>query len=179
MVRWLLGFALLTLAAPAFASDVTMSNRVEADGTTTQVHEITIPAPPEAVWQAITTPEGWMTWAVPLARWVPDEPGVLETSYDTAAEPGGPATIRQRFLFTAPGYVLAFRTIKAPEGFPYWEDYARVLSLFELEPVGTATRVRLTAAGYPDNEGGRALLGFFAQGNAETLEKLRAAFAAE
>jgi hypothetical protein len=37
--------------------------------------------------------------------------------------------------------------------------------------------VRLTSRGYPDNEGGQALLAFFEGGNKETLANLRARFA--
>ena len=52
-------------------------------------------------------------------------------------------------------------------------------SVFELEPVGERTRLRLTSTGYPDSEGGRALLAFFEAGNAETLEALQKLFAGD
>lgn len=71
----------------------------------------------------------------------------------------------------------ARRGIEAPDEFPHREDCRRVTSFIELEPVGDATRVRLTSTGYPDNEGGRALLSFFAKGNAATLDALRRSFA--
>ena len=67
----------------------------------------------------------------------------------------------------------ARRGIEAPDEFPHREDCRRVTSFIELEPAGDATRVRLTSTGYPDNEGGRALLSFFARGNAATLDALR------
>jgi len=157
---------------------VSVSTRTEADGTATMVHELLVDAPVERVWAAIATPEGWKTWAVPVAWWVPDEPDILETSYDAADSPGSPGTIRQHFLARIPGRLLAFRTIKAPEGFPNWEEYRLVTSVFELEPAGKGTRVRLTSTGYPATEGGRALAAFFESGNAQTLEALRSSFAA-
>ena len=172
----------LALPVPAAAQSstpVTVARTVEADGTTTLVHEALIDAPSAEVWQAISTPEGWMRWAVPIAWTSPAEPDMLETSYDAADRPGNPSTIKQQFLVRIPGRLLAFRTVKAPEGFPHFAIYRGVTSVFELEPVGERTRLRLTSTGYPDNEGGRALLAFFEAGNAQTLEALQKLFAGD
>lgn len=176
----LLTAAAIALAASARAQDgVAVESRTEADGTATLVHELVVDAPMAQVWQAIATPEGWETWAVPAAWWVEGEPGVLETSYDPADTPGSPSTIRQQFLARIPGRLLAFRTVKAPAGFPHWDSYRLVTSVFELEPEGARTRVRLTSTGYPDSAAGRELVTFFTQGNSETLRQLAARFAGE
>lgn len=165
--------ATLAAGAPASAQGtVGVATVTEADGTATLLHELVVAAPIADVWAAISTPAGWMDWAVPLARWAGDEPDVLETSYDPSAAPGGASTIRQRFLARIPGRLLAFRTIKAPEGFPNWEEYRQVVSIFELETAGSGTRVRLTSTGYPATDGGRALVAYFEIGNAQTLEAL-------
>lgn len=145
------------------------------DGTLMLIHEAVVPAPPEAVWQAIATAEGWRTWAVPLA-WSP-EPDIIETSYSPGTEPGDPSTIRQRILAAVPGRTIAFRTVKAPEGFPDFDIFGRTTGLFELEPAGEGrTRVRVIGAGYPDTEAGRRLIGFFREGNRISLERLRQRF---
>lgn len=163
------------LAVPAAnASEVVL--RTEADGTQTMTHEVLVRAPMDEVWVAISTAEGWMRWAVPMARLSTSDPDILETAYDRSAAPGGPTTIQQRFLVRIPGRLLAFRTIKAPEGFPHWESYRQVSSVFELEPAGTQTRVRLTSTGYPDTPAGRELVAFFRAGNTDTLDKLRQLF---
>jgi hypothetical protein len=130
------------------------------------------------VWSAISTAEGWRTWAVPVAWMSPAEPDVLETSYTPAARPGDASTIKQHFLARIPRRLLVFRTIKAPDRFPHFDTYRRVTSVIELEPLGKRrTRVRLTGAGYADTEGGRMLLGFFREGNRVSLERLRTRFA--
>lgn len=163
------------LAVPAAdASEVAV--KTEADGTQTMTHEVLVPAPIADVWAAISTAEGWMRWAVPVARLSASDPDILETAYDKAAAPGGPATIQQRFLVRVPGRLLAFRTIKAPEGFPHWESYRQVSSVFELEAAGGQTRVRMTSTGYPGTPAGRELVAFFRTGNADTLDKLRRLF---
>jgi uncharacterized protein YndB with AHSA1/START domain len=170
----------LLLAAPGAAlagEGVLVARQVEADRTTTMRHEVRVDATPAEVWAAISTAEGWMTWAVPIAWMSNDDPDLIEAAYDRASRPGASDTIRQRFTERVPGRRLAFRTVKAPAGFPYWDDYQKVTSLFEIEPAGKGVRVRLTSRGYPDSPGGEALLAFFEAGNRTTLENLRARFA--
>jgi uncharacterized protein YndB with AHSA1/START domain len=147
------------------------------DGTLMLVHESIVDAPIAEVWSAISTAEGWRGWAVPVA-WTPEgEPDIIETSYSASALPGGPDTIRQRILARVPGRMIAFRTVKAPEGFPHFDVFGRTTGLFELEPVGERrTRVRVTGAGYPDSEAGRRLIAFFREGNRITLERLQRRF---
>lgn len=157
------------------AAVVTVSTRTRGDGRSDLVHETVVAAPVEEVWQAISTVEGWRTWAVPVA-WGP-EPDVIETSYTRSAQPGDPSTIAQRIIAAVPGRLLVFRTIRAPERFPNFETYAQVTSVIELEPLGESrTRVRLTGAGYAGTDAGRQLLGFFREGNRISLERLRRRF---
>ncbi len=174
-----LAFAALLLLAPAAvaAQDVTMDERRETDGTTTLSHAIVIDAPAAEIWTAISTAAGWRTWAVPVAWDAPVEPDTIETSYNPAAQPGDPSTIRQRILARIPGRLIVFRTVKAPEGFPHFETYARTTGFMELEALGERrTRLRLTGTGYTDSEAGRQLLGFFREGNRVSLESLRQRF---
>jgi uncharacterized protein YndB with AHSA1/START domain len=176
-IALLIGAMATALPAQAIAAGpVATATRVETDGTTTMTHETLIDAPMADVWAAISTPEGWKSWAVPTAWLSPADPDILETSYDPRDKPGSPGTIQQRFTARIPGRLLAFRTIKAPQGFPHWETYSKVSSVFELEPAGQQTRLRLTSTGYPDTEAGRALIAFFTQGNSETLKALQKRF---
>jgi uncharacterized protein YndB with AHSA1/START domain len=169
-----LALALQATGAAAPAETVSISATTAADGTQVLVHEAVVEAPAAAVWEAVSTAQGWMTWAVPIA-W--QQGDLLETSYAAAAQPGDPTTIRHQILGQEPGRRLVFRTIKAPEGFPHFAAYREVVSTIELEPLGDArTRVRLTSAGYPDSEAGRELAGFFREGNRATLEQLRERF---
>ncbi len=172
----------ITLAAaqPAAAPPAVQAGAVSvvattaADGTHSLVHEAVVDAPAAEVWDAISTARGWMTWAVPVA-W--EQGDILETSYSASATPDDPTTIRQQILTREPGRSLVFRTVKAPEGFPHFETYRQVASTFELEALDEhRSRVRLTSAGFPDNEAGRELLGFFREGNRATLEQLRRRF---
>jgi uncharacterized protein YndB with AHSA1/START domain len=160
----LLALALVLLATPAAAQTV-----AEADGSRTLVNEAFVPAPPETVWQAVTTAEGWKRWAVPAAWFSPTDPDLIETAYDPSAKPGDPNTIQQRFLARLPRRLLVFRTVKTPAGFPHAQAFMRVTQFMELLPEAGGTRVRLTGTGYPAGAEGDELLAFFEVGNRETL----------
>jgi uncharacterized protein YndB with AHSA1/START domain len=163
----------LVVAPPSLAA----TKERAPDGTHLLSNEVIVDAPPSEVWAAISTVEGWKSWAVPVA-WSA-APDLIETSYSPAAQPGDPSTIRQQILLRLPERLLVFRTVKAPAGFPDFDTYAKVVSAFELEPAGEGrTRVRLTGTGYADSEAGRRLLGFFERGNAASLEALKKRFAA-
>ena len=178
MIDWLLSLALALSPAPARPGQVEVSARQEADGTHTLAHEVVVDAPIAEVWPVISTPEGWQSWAVPVARFVEGEPDVMETSYTSGARPGDPSTIRQHFVARLPGRILVFRTVRAPERFPDFDTYRAVTGIFELEPVSDRrTRIRLTSVGYADSEAGRRLLGYFREGNRVSLERLRRRFA--
>lgn len=167
----------VALASPGSAAEpVHVTLHRETDRSQTMVHEALVDGAITDVWTAISTPEGWMSWAVPLAWISPANADVLETSYNSADRPGGPNTIQQRFIARIPGRLLVFRTIKAPERFPHWETYRGVTSVFELEPAGRQTRVRLTSLGYPDTDAGNALVGFFEKGKRQDVGKPPAAF---
>ena len=166
--------ALLLIASAAPAAAAVKARA--ADGTHLLTHEAVVEAPPAEVWTAISTAEGWKSWAVPVA-WAP-EPDLIETSYSPTAAPGDATTIRQQVLLRLPGRLMVFRTVKAPAGFPDFDTYSKVVIAFELEPAGEGrTRVRLTGTGYADTEAGRRLLAFFEKGNQASLDALKTRFA--
>jgi len=167
--------ALLLGLAAASPAPAAIKERAP-DGSHLLINEAVVDAPPADVWAAISTAEGWKSWAVPIA-WAPS-PDMIETSYAATAKPGDPSTIRQQVLIRVPRRLMVFRTVKAPAGFPDFDTYAKVVSAFELEPAGDGrTRVRLTGTGYDDSEAGRRLLGFFEKGNQVSLDALKARFA--
>lgn len=166
----LLLLAALAVTAPARAQDEVVT---EADGSRTLTVEIWVPAPNDAVWHAVSTAEGWKSWAVPNA-WMTGD--LMETSYAPGAKQGDPANIQHRFSTLTPGRLLGFRTIRTPPGFPHADILASLKSTLELVPDGTGTRVRLTTKGYPAGPAGDELLGFFKTGNRTTLDWLAARF---
>lgn len=174
-----LAAAILFLAAtPAAAQQVNVSLATQQDGTRTLAHEITVPAPVSDVWTALTTAEGWRTWAVPVVREVAGSSDRFESGYDPSAPPGAPSTIEQQWIERREPRSAAFRTTRAPQGFPHADAYYRVVSRFTLTPLGDgSTRVRLEGSGYPAGSAGDTLIGFFREGNRSTLQQLHTRFA--
>jgi uncharacterized protein YndB with AHSA1/START domain len=168
--------AALLLGLAAASPSLAATKEQAPDGTRLLVNEAVVDAAPADVWAAISTAEGWKSWAVPVA-WAPAA-DMIETSYTPTARPGDPSTIRQQVLLRVPRRLMVFRTVKASAGFPDFDTYAKVVSALELEPAGEGrTRVRLTGTGYEDSEAGRRLLGFFERGNQVSLDALKARFA--
>jgi uncharacterized protein YndB with AHSA1/START domain len=143
------------------------------------VHRTTIAAPPAAVWQAISTADGWRTWAVPVAYLDELRPGaMLETSYRADARRGDPANIHNTVVAYLPEKMLAFAATNAPPNFPDRELLRDLASVIELEPVGAgATRVTASMMGYGTDPKYDRLFEFFTNGNALTLRQLRERFA--
>jgi uncharacterized protein YndB with AHSA1/START domain len=166
------------LMASATAPTIATSSHAESAGTSQSVHEIVVDAPRSAVWEAVSTSAGWTGWAATKAWSLPGEPDVIETSYDPQAAPGAPGNIRSRIVLKVPERLLAFRTIKAPEGFADFEALGAVAWVIELEPSGDgATRVRLTGSGFPRTAAGKRIQDFFLAHNPVALQSLGDRFA--
>ena len=167
----------LGLAASA-AEPVKVSISEESPSTRASAHEVVVPASSAQVWQAISTLEGWRTWAAPVTWADPSDPTIIESSYDATAKPGNGRTITQRVILSVPPRLIAWRTIKAPDDFRNFDALSQVTWVFELMPEGSdRTRVRLTGSGYPKTAAGDEVLKFFDRGNVISLEFLRQRFA--
>ena len=165
--------ASLLVIAAASSPAMRVDERTLPDGAREQVFTVEVAAPAEDMWAAFTTPEGWRKWAVPVAWRRSTSPLIIETSYDAAAKPDGPQTIKQQFELTEPLKRLSFRTIKAPANFPGFETYSRVVSEVTFEPLGAGrTRVRFATGPFPDTDEGRRLYAGFLEGNRSTLERM-------
>lgn len=164
-----LALAPLLLAAGA----VTNSSYEPAAGGFVLRHEAVVPAPAAEVWEALSTAEGWASWAVPFARMDFRLGGRIETSYDPAARAGDPANIVSRILAFLPGRMIAFQAEQAPPDFPHPELLEGLFSVVEIVPAGPgSSRVAVSGVGYTDAPGHLELRAFFEQGNAWTLERL-------
>jgi uncharacterized protein YndB with AHSA1/START domain len=137
-----------------------------------------VPAPPAAVWQALTTAEGWRRMGVPFAVVDLRIGGTIETNYAATAHLGQPDNIKNQVVAFIPGRMLALRNIQAPPNFPYPEEFAKTATVFELRPVGRgATRIVVTGVGYGEAPAYDWLLDKFKQGDAWTLKELADSFA--
>lgn len=169
-----LACAAQALAAPA----VVDGSRIEADGTRTMELSIEVPAAAADVWTALTTAEGWRTWAAPVAHVDFRLGGIIETSYDAAAVAGAPGNIRNEVLAFVPQRMFAIRNVQAPPRTAFdVPTFQSLHTVVLVEPVAPArTRVSFVQPGYRAGEPWDTVYKHFAWGNAWTLEQLKTRF---
>jgi uncharacterized protein YndB with AHSA1/START domain len=138
---------------------------------------VVAPAAPNELWRAITTAEGWKSFAVGFAAVDMKVGGIIETSYNPKALPGDPDNIKNEIVAYVPGRILAIRCVQAPRNFEHKKEFFATSTLIEIVPLKKKkTRVVLTAVGYRRGEAYDTLFKHFRWGDAYTLDKLRLRF---
>lgn len=180
MKRLLLAVTLALAACtttPAPSSAISDTSYTEADGSRAIQFSVWLSAPPADVYRAVTTAEGWKSWAARNVFGEPQLNGLMETSYNPDAKAGDPANIVQQFLALVPNRLAIFRTVRTPPGFPNAELYMKTVTILQLEPEANGTRLLFTHQGFGKEPGFDQLYGFFHDGDKQTLEKLQKVFA--
>lgn len=164
-------------AMPGFP-EVTDTSFVEANGDRTLQLRVEVPASAKEAFAAFATTEGWKSWAVPFAVGDARVGGVIETAYRLDARPGERGNIKNQFIAWLPERLLVFRNVQAPPDFPHPENFGRVVSIVEFEPLGpTTTRIVMSGVGYAPGPEFDTLYKMFQGGNAWSLTKLKQRFA--
>jgi uncharacterized protein YndB with AHSA1/START domain len=161
---------------PMPAAGIVDSSYSDAANTRSIQLSMYVPASPSQVYRALTTIEGWKSWAVVSAFGDIRFGGVMETSYKPEAKPGDSTNISQQFIALIPDKFVAFRTIKTPDGFPHAELYMKTIASMLLTPEGSGTRLLFTHQGFGPEPGFDELYTFFANGDRETMDSLRKLF---
>jgi len=157
--------------------DVTNTSFVEPGGDRSIQLSVDVPAPAAAVFDAMTTSEGFSSWAVPMARIDLRIGGVIEASYDSKAKPGDPDNIKNQIVAYVPGRLLVIHNVQAPAGFVDSALFQKTVTIMEFTSVdANTTHVTLTNAGYGKGAGFDDVYSHFEWGDAYTLHELRARF---
>lgn len=175
-----LALVTLFIFAPAGVVAQEVAQRTEHldDGSIMTVHQVVVPATVDEVWQALTTSDGVMSWAVPFAEVDFRLNGIWESSYVRSATLGDPANIRNKFLSYVPKRMMAMQAVQAPMDFQHPEVLAELFSVFEIDPVGDdSTRVVVYGVGYRDTPQMNSVRQMFEGGNAWSMQKLYERFA--
>ena len=181
----LMALAVTAIAVPCAAAEpswrdfpgVTNSSFVEPSGDRSLQLSIDVPAPQQAVFDALTTSDGFRSWAAPVARVDLRIGGEIESNYDAAAKLGQPGNIHNRILAYVAPRLLVIRNVQAPPGFADPELFAKTVTTIELARLDDShTRVTLTNSGYGPGPGFDRLYRHFEWGDAYTLAELRRRF---
>lgn len=164
----------LVLAAPVAAP------LAAQDGTATAppplIQSVVLATTPAELWRINTTVEGLQEWMVPFAHVDLRPGGVIETSYDGAAEPGDPANIRQHLQALQPERLLASRGSLAPP-FAQQLDDPTIHGVLHIEAVDPRhTRFTTVMLGWGEGQVWEQARAFFVQGNRWYLDQLAARY---
>ncbi|HVU22002.1 MAG TPA: SRPBCC domain-containing protein [Rhizomicrobium sp.] len=177
MNRWFPWTAALLWSAAAQAGTVNDTSYRDALGHRVQQLELTVPVPASKVWAALTTDQGFQSWAAPVAHVTLGNDGMIEASYRMDAKIGDPDNIRNRIVAYVPEHLLVLRNEHAPKNAPFdAEAFGRVRTIIELENVGNGrTLVRETSVGYDESAASESVFAHFQSGNAEEFKLLEKA----
>lgn len=177
ILRILAATALVLGASPLRADDHAIDAQVteHPDGLRTLVHTVIIDAPPERVWLAFSTPEGWKSWGVAFAEMDIRAGGAIETSYVPGAAAEDPNNIVHRILAMIPNRLMVTRIEQAPAGGPVGKDvFDRLWAVYELEPLADGrTRLTISGHGYRAGQPDDGMIAFFTEGNKQAITMMR------
>lgn len=132
------------------------------------VIEVEVPAPLPAVWQAFSTSEGLSTWLTPGAV-VDLRPGGEWTAHFPGSSTGGGTIVS-----FAPEKEMVLAAL-APDRFPHVRQQ-RTRAVFQFEPRGNSTVVRLSQTGWKSGEEWTRAYEYLVAGDAQLLAALHKRF---
>jgi uncharacterized protein YndB with AHSA1/START domain len=159
------------VAAHAAAKDTSYR---DAAGNRVQQLQIDIDVPVARVWWALTTSEGFQTWAAPVAEVTLGNDGTIEASYRMTAKIGDPDNIRNRIVAYLPEHLLILKNEHAPKNAPFSvEAFGKVRTIIELQDLGGGrTHVVEISVGYGEGKDFDSVYTHFRSGNAEEFDLL-------
>jgi uncharacterized protein YndB with AHSA1/START domain len=162
------GISILLALGPAHFAEAQNAARPTDTAPQRLVIEVEVPAPLPAVWQAFSTSEGLSTWLTPEAV-VDLRPGGEWTAHFPGGSTGGGTIVS-----FVPEKELVIAAL-APDKFPHVRA-ERTRAVFQFEPRGNSTVVRLTQTGWKSGEEWTRAYEYLVAGNAELLATLHQRF---
>lgn len=166
--------ALLCLAPLTAAAASKDTSFRDAVGNRVQQLQLDVDASVAKVWWALTTSEGFQTWAAPVAHVTLGNDGMIEASYRMTAKIGDPDNIKNRIVAYVPERLLVLRNVHAPKGVPFSaEAFNQIRTVIELQDLGGGrTRVIESGVGYGEGKDFDSVYAHFRSGNAEEFDLL-------
>lgn len=138
------------------------------------VHEGTVNAPIEKVWNAWTTSDGLQSWLAPHAEIDLRVGGRMRANYDVDGDLSDPQTIENTVLSYEPYRMFSIHVTKPPDDFPFAETVGDMWTVVYFEPLGPdQTAVRVVALGFTADSQSQAMRAFFDRGNALTIAQMQ------
>lgn len=170
-----------SLAAQPAATAVQNESYRAADGTRVMQLSLILPANPERLWWALTTSEGFRTWAAPVAFVDFKLGGFIESSYNAKAQQGDASNIRNEIMAFVPLRMLAIRNRQAPPNALFdAATFQKMHTVILLDVVDDQhTRMTLTQPGFENDALFDGVYKHFEAGNRWTLQQLHKSLGAK
>lgn len=152
----------------------TTIDSTSVEGEIILIQEIEINSTQEKAWDALTTPEGWESWAVVKAEIDLKEGGTIKTLY-TEGEIGDKGTITPHILDLKENEFIKLQA-EMTKNFPAFmkEDEKNLYSINKIEKLSDyKVKIIIEGHGYRNNEKYKSLMNFFISANERTLLKLK------
>jgi len=165
-VALILGASLCAVPFAAQGAPKDTSFRDSA-GNRVQQLQLDVDAPIAKVWWALTTSEGFQTWAAPVAHVTLANDGMIEASYLMTARIGDPDNIRNRIVAYVPQHLLVLANEHAPKNAKFdAEAFSKIRTVIEFQDLGDGrTRVVESGVGYGEGADFDGVYKHFAWGN--------------
>ena len=165
-----LAIYMLVLAGLVTAQEVKDTSFRAPSGERVQRLEIILPATTRAVWDLVSTPEGWMSFMAPAVDMQLKTGAKFESNYRVGARIGDPGTITNTVLAYVPLQMFAMK-IGLTSAFPKEVREAdRLFSVLTMEEAGKGkTKLSEMMLGWEEGTGWESTWKFFLQGNRRTL----------
>lgn len=171
-----LGLVTTTAAQPNYPH-VVEGSFIAPDGSRTLEQSIVIDAPAETLFRAYVEPREFARWNAPESWTDLRVGGTLEASYAPDARAGAAGNIRHRIVTYLPNRLIVLRNMQAPPRFPHPEVFQKTYIVVRYLPLASnRTRVSIALTGFGDTADDQQIEGFFRQGDAQLLEKMKAVY---
>lgn len=170
--------ALVSIAGPKRLRARTAPNPTSSASTQSIEGSAVIPGALSDVWDAYTTTKGITSWMVPHGEIDLRVGGLMRTSYKKDSTLSGPDVIENTILCFDPERMVAMRTTKAPDSFPFKKALANVWTVLYFSAVAPKkTGIVCRMMGFDDTPESKKMRSFFQEGNQYELNELVKFFA--
>lgn len=144
------------------------------------IQEYALDHPAAKVWSAVSDPAQAKKWMAPRVEMDLRPGGAMRTNYDVNAAADADSWIVREVLAVDPGRVVAVKMVTAPAQFPFKKSIEGTWTMIFVDSLpNDRTKLRITGAGFRDDDETKTMIEYFDKANPQVIEKLKKTLAGE